>query len=218
MDLLHVLRSRLGWTLVMAAASPLLGGCSSTCPAGRVPAESGVCVTQNVADFVACVRGASGAELSQDKARQISATVMQVGGGLQWQDRVQAAYAGPNEQNQRLVIDRCIQMTGEPAKTLTLTVFEGKWVSFLGDGERKELMIRRDGEFWQQLTGSSMSCKLHGRMWVDQGKYLRRQILDASCADALVGHTASFEVVNAADDLFEIKSEEGSEVFRRAAH
>ena len=87
----------------------------------------------------------------------------------------------------------------------------------LGGGERKELIIHADGEFWQEFTGEKFSCKLRGRLWIDQGKFLRRQILEASCADALVGDTASFEVVNAGADLFEIKTGETSEVFRRIA-
>jgi hypothetical protein len=72
---------------------------SITCPAGRTLLD-GVCVRENVADYVACVR-AQGAQLGGSKQQQLSADVgtvgVRAGGSAEVKESLEKKYAGWND-------------------------------------------------------------------------------------------------------------------------
>lgn len=100
-------------TLLAAAgcggAQPATGG-SITCPPGRTPLD-GVCVSEAVADYVACVR-AQGAQLGGEKSDQISAEAgafgVKAGAAREVSESLSRSYQGSDE-TMLAIIDMCNQ-------------------------------------------------------------------------------------------------------------
>jgi hypothetical protein len=116
------MRSLAVWMGALAVAAS--AGCgSSACPAGRVRSADGVCVNENMADFVTCINNVGGAKLSRGEAQQLSASFTQFGASYQQVQAVRNEYAGPDKQNQLFVIDYCMRASGG-ASTATQQLVE----------------------------------------------------------------------------------------------
>lgn len=108
------------WALLVATAAacgagnPGLNQTSVTCPAGRTLLD-GVCVSEPVADYVACVR-AQGATLGGSKREQISADVgtvgVHAGGAAELSETLEKKYA--TSDNAMLEIVRKCSASVEP--------------------------------------------------------------------------------------------------------
>ncbi|MBI4702368.1 MAG: hypothetical protein HY744_14695 [Deltaproteobacteria bacterium] len=83
-----------------------LVACAQTCPGGRTRAANGECVLEEVIDFRACLQAAGKQTVSQEELAKIEATALQFGASAEWKSRVLSQFSGPNEVNQRAVIER----------------------------------------------------------------------------------------------------------------
>jgi hypothetical protein len=106
------LRGQIQSVFLLSATVPVaLLSCGAGCPQGRALGPDGVCLREDVLDFVACVGAAGGKSITHDDAKRISAAAQAVGARAEWQTSVRAEYGAPAEENQRVVIDQCIAMT-----------------------------------------------------------------------------------------------------------
>ena len=100
---------------LLAAAmllAPMLLECGGpSCPTSRVRSADGVCVREDIADFIACVNNSGSKQISTEDAKRISATAAQVGTSAEWSDSMKAQYSGPAEKHQAAVIEQCVRMT-----------------------------------------------------------------------------------------------------------
>ena len=94
-------------SLLSACGAPL-NETSVTCPAGRTFLD-GVCVSEPVADYVACVR-AQGAQLGADRSEKLSADASylgaKVGGAAELNETLQKKYAA-SDQAMLKIIEAC---------------------------------------------------------------------------------------------------------------
>jgi hypothetical protein len=65
-------------------------------------------------DFVSCINGAGGKQLSQEDVRKISVAVSSASTSGEWRSVVKSTYGAPSEQNQAAVIQHCMDMTAPP--------------------------------------------------------------------------------------------------------
>ncbi len=97
----------LAFALSLGCGAPL-NETSVTCPAGRTFLD-GVCVSEPVADYVACVR-AQGAQLGADRSEKLSADASylgaKVGGAAELNETLQKKYAA-SDQAMLAIIDAC---------------------------------------------------------------------------------------------------------------
>lgn len=99
--------------LLACAPSRPADQASITCPTGKALLD-GVCVSQTVADYVACVR-AQGAQLGAERSNRLSADVgaagVRAGGAYEVSDALQKHYAA-SDANVGEIIRTCNQLAG----------------------------------------------------------------------------------------------------------
>jgi hypothetical protein len=129
------------WLLALGLLAGCAGTRCNTCPEGRTMLDD-VCVTQQVADYVSCVR-AQGAKLGEDRARELSTNVGAAGVDAQVaaevRDSLWRTYE-VSDANVLEIIRACDQLVGAhplPSKQSAADVpvdLSGEWDSAFENG------------------------------------------------------------------------------------
>jgi hypothetical protein len=100
--------------VVFSACGGALPGVRNDCPAGETTLD-GTCVSQQIADYVACVR-AMGAMVASNSAKQLSAAAGVAGVTASTQaevkDKLEKSYAKVSDENSLEIIHECDSKTG----------------------------------------------------------------------------------------------------------
>lgn len=121
---------------VVLIGLPLGLSCSKPCGTGRVQTPEG-CVSEDVADFNACVRASGATELTQEDLKSIEAQVGSYGAEAHWQSRLKQRWDGAGDDTKWAVIEHCIRIanssrsapsdTVPSANELQMTSMRGTW-------------------------------------------------------------------------------------------
>ena len=84
--------------------------CAGSCPPGQTAVDQ-ICVRQDTADYVVCVREISRVSIDSDKSAQLSNQAELLGAkaasSAELADRLRAEFDKPSEENARKVLDEC---------------------------------------------------------------------------------------------------------------